>query len=99
MLHLIVAYNLCEQCHDHNEELIALWSTQIGSRKRIPPKMKIIMEEIKVTLKKTSYDIAMIGIKPQLVEQGDKLEQQNKKVEKMSMLRIKNSQIGTSHQI
>ena len=57
------------------------------------------MEEIKVTLKKTSYDIAMIGIKPQLVEQGDKLEQQNKKVEKMSMLRIKNSQIGTSHQI
>ena len=40
------------------------------------------MQDIKVTLKKRSYDIAMKGIKPQLVQLRDKLEQQSERLER-----------------
>ena len=40
------------------------------------------IRKTKVTLKKRSYDIATKGIKPQLVELRDKLEQQSEKLER-----------------
>ena len=57
------------------------------------------MQDIKVTLKKRSYDIATKGIKPQLVQLRDKLEQQSEKLERGSYtMQKKNCPIGTSHQ-
>ena len=40
------------------------------------------MQDVKVTLKKRAYDIATKGIKPQLVQLRDKLEQQSEKLER-----------------
>ena len=56
------------------------------------------MQDVKVTLKKRSYDIATKGIKPQLVQLRDKLEQQSEKLERELYTMQKNCPIGTSHQ-